>query len=104
MTTRKEFVENILEKLQPLNVNEKPLFGEFGLYFKGKMFRLICDDTLFVKITEEGRGLAGRIAQVSPYPGAKLALKISSVKLNDREWITKLIEVTTAALPTPKNK
>jgi TfoX/Sxy family transcriptional regulator of competence genes len=101
VSTRKEFVEKTLEKLLPLDVSAKPMFGEYGLYFKGKFFGVICDDTLFVKVTEAGSQLAGRIGQGAPYPGAKPAFKISSTKMDDRKWLTHLVEVTADALPTP---
>jgi TfoX/Sxy family transcriptional regulator of competence genes len=104
MTSKKEMVQKILEKLIPLDVSAKPMFGEYGLYFRGKFFGVICDDTLFIKVTGKGTKLAGRIAQESPYPGAKPAFKISSAKLNDRDWINHLVEVTADALATSKAK
>ena len=52
---RMEHIERLLEKLAPLDVVAKPMFGEYGLYFKGKNFGLVCDNTLFIKVTEPGR-------------------------------------------------
>jgi TfoX/Sxy family transcriptional regulator of competence genes len=104
MATDKKHIESILEKLEPLEVTAKPMFGEYGLYFRGKNFALVCDNTLFVKITEAGATIAGRVGQGSPYPGAKAAYRISSAKLNDRDWIVSLVTVTSDALPLPKKK
>lgn len=104
MATDKRFIEAVLEKLQPLEVSAKPMFGEYGLYYQGKNFALVCNNTLFVKITDAGAGVAGRVNQAPPYDGAKPAYRISSAKLNDREWIISLVKVTSAALAPPKKR
>ncbi|HEV3267985.1 MAG TPA: TfoX/Sxy family protein [Acidimicrobiales bacterium] len=104
MASDKRFVERTLEKLLPLDVSAKPMFGEYGVYFKGKLFGLICNDTLFIKTTDAGSDVAGRISKAPPYPGAKPAFKISPARLNDHEWLSRLVEVTTNELPNPKKK
>jgi TfoX/Sxy family transcriptional regulator of competence genes len=104
MATEMKFIETVLEKMQPLEVTAKPMFGEYGLYYEGKNFALVCDNTLFVKITEAGAVVAGRVGQGAPYDGAKPAYRISSAKLNDRDWIISLVKATTDALPRPKNR
>ena len=104
MATDKKFIETVIEKLQPLEITAKPMFGEYGLYYQGKNFALVCDNTLFVKITAAGAAVAGRVGQASPYEGAKAAFRISSAKLNDRDWIIELVRVTSDALPLPKKK
>jgi TfoX/Sxy family transcriptional regulator of competence genes len=104
MATDKEFIETVIEKLGPLEITAKPMFGEYGLYHHGKNFALVCDNTLFVKITPAGTAVAGRVGQGPPYDGAKPAFRISTAKLNDREWIVSLVEATSAALPLPKKK
>jgi TfoX/Sxy family transcriptional regulator of competence genes len=104
MASDKKFIETVLEKLQPLEITARPMFGEYGLYFQGKNFALVCDNTLFVKITAAGTDIAGRVGQASPYDGAKPAFRISSAKLNDREWIISLVKATSDALPLPKKK
>jgi TfoX/Sxy family transcriptional regulator of competence genes len=60
MSTAKTFIESVLEKLQPLEITAKPMFGEYGPYHQGKNFALVCDNTLFVKITAAGAAIAGR--------------------------------------------
>jgi TfoX/Sxy family transcriptional regulator of competence genes len=104
MTTDKKFIETVLEKLEPLDITAKPMFGEYGLYYQGKNFALVCDNTLFVKITTPGAAVAGRVGQGPPYEGAKPAYRISSAKLNDRDWIISLVKATSDALPLPKKK
>ncbi len=104
MATDKAFIEKVIEKLEPLEITAKPMFGEYGLYHAGKNFALVCDNTLFVKITAAGSAIAGRVSQASPYDGAKAAFRISSAKLNDRDWIIALVRMTSDALPLPKKK
>jgi TfoX/Sxy family transcriptional regulator of competence genes len=104
MATDKTFIDTVLEKLEPLEVTAKPMFGEYGLYHRGKNFALVCDNTLFVKITSAGAAVAGRVSQAPPYDSAKPAFRISSAKLNDRDWIIELVRATSDALPLPKKK
>jgi TfoX/Sxy family transcriptional regulator of competence genes len=102
VATNAKFIATILDKMFPMEVSAKPMFGEYGLYFEGKNFALVCDDTLFIKVTERGSEIAGRVTRASPYPGAKPAFKISSSKLNDHDWLVELVEETSRALPLPK--
>ena len=104
MATDKTFIETVLDKLQPLDITAKPMFGEYGLYYQGKNFALVCDNTLFVKITDAGTAIAGRMGQGSLYDGAKPAYRISSTKLNDRDWMISLVRATSDALPLPKKR
>lgn len=104
MATDRNFIESVLEKLEPLEVTAKPRFGEYGLYYQDKNFAPVCDNTIFVKITAAGGAIAGRVGQGSPYDGAKPAYRISSAKLNDRDWIISLVKATSDSLPLPKRK
>jgi len=99
-----KFAEKVLEALEPLDVDARKMFGEYGLFYKGKMFGLICDDTFFVRATVSGSEIAGRIGKGFPYPGAKPAFIISARKMKEYEWLIKLIERTTAEIPAPKKK
>jgi TfoX/Sxy family transcriptional regulator of competence genes len=104
MATDRKFIDAVLEKLEPLEIRAKPMFGEYGLYYQGKNFALVCDNTLFVKITAAGAEIAGRVGQGPPYGGAKPAYRISPAKLNDRDWIISLVKTTSDALPLPTKK
>jgi TfoX/Sxy family transcriptional regulator of competence genes len=104
VATDRKFIDAVIEKLGPLEITAKPMFGEYGMYYDGKNFALVCDNTLFVKVTAAGAAVAGRVGLAPPYDGAKPAYRISSAKLNDRVWITSLVKVTSDALPAPKKK
>jgi TfoX/Sxy family transcriptional regulator of competence genes len=104
MATKPGFIDRVRDAMVPLDVTAKPMFGEYGLYFQGKNFALVCNNTLFVKVTDPGRKVARRIRTAIPYQGAKPAFKISPAKLKDREWLLELVRVTSDALAAPKPK
>ncbi len=59
MASKQEFVQYIAEQLHDAgNVTYRKMFGEYGVYLDGKIVALVCDDQLFVKITEAGRKLS----------------------------------------------
>ena len=78
------------------------MFGEYGVYCDGKIFALICDDQLFLKITKEGRKICPDLQEALPYEGAKPYFLVE--ELDDRELMTRLVQETVKALPEPKKK
>jgi DNA transformation protein len=56
MARSSEFVEFVLECLQPLGgVNARRMFGGWGIYKDGVMFALIAYDTLYLKVDHGNR-------------------------------------------------
>jgi TfoX/Sxy family transcriptional regulator of competence genes len=102
VATDSKFIANVLERMFPLEVCAKPMFGDYGLYFEGKNFALVNDNILYIKVTDAGSEIAGRVTKSSPYPGAKPAFKISSSKQKDHDWLMKLVRETSSALAPPK--
>lgn len=99
-----EFVDFIVDQVSHIGeVVYKKMFGEYALYCNGKVVGLICKNKLFVKITEAGKEFAGDIDEASPYKGARPSFLIQE-QVDDKEWISKLIEVTEKDLPKPKPK
>lgn len=83
----------------------RKMFGEYALYLGGKVVALVCDDILFVKMTEVGKACAGTRAVGAPaYPGAKPWLRVEEDALDDREFLCELVRVTAEALPVPPPK
>ena len=104
MASEQEFVDFITDQIGfSENVTSKKMFGEFGLYFDNKLFGLICDNKLFIKPTQSGREYIKDVVEASPYPGAKSSFLIEE-KLDDREWLRKLVKITVNELPEPKLK
>ncbi len=102
MATTKEFTEEVLDALGARDVRVRPMFGEYGIYCDNKFLGSLCDNTLFIKITTAGVGVAGDVARESPYPGAALHFAIPPSLLKDSDWLYELVRVTVDALPLPK--
>ncbi len=99
-----EFVEYVIDQIDDhLNVTHRMMFGGCTLYLDGKVVALICDDQLFVKPTLAGRSHIGQVVEAPPYPGARDSFLIED-KLEDSEWLTRLLVVTADDLPAPKSK
>jgi DNA transformation protein and related proteins len=105
MSTKPETVQFLLDQLATLpSVRARAMFGEYALYCDEKVVALICDDQLFVKMTEPGRAFVKEIVEAPPYPGAKMHHLVSGELWDDSEWLSELIQLTAKALPAPKPK
>lgn len=53
---RSEFITYLLEQLAPLGeVRARAMFGGFGIYRGDRMFALVVEDTLYIKVDEANR-------------------------------------------------
>lgn len=103
MASKREFVEFVAEQLSGAgNISYRKMFGEYGLYLDGKYFGLVCDDQLFIKVTEAVKKQYLGLPQAPPYEGAKNCFLIE--ELDDRELLKELVLASCAALPEPKPK
>ncbi len=104
MATQQATADFILEQLSGLSdVSTRKMFGEYALYCDGKVVGLICDDQLFIKITDTGKEFVGKnYVEGTPYPGAKPWMLIDD--LDDQETLQKLVKLTSDVLPLPKRK
>ncbi len=104
MGSTQGFLDHVLQQFdRHCAVTAKKMFGEYGLYSAGKMFGMVCDDRLLIKATEGGRAHLGRVVEAEPYPGAKPCFLIEE-RLEDREWLSDLVRITTRELPAPRPK
>ena len=103
MASNPEFVQYIADQLAPAGqVTYHKMFGDYGVYLDGKMFALVCDDQLFIKITKEGATLAPQLPKAPPYDGAKDYFLYEDV--DDREGMMKLTCITCEALKSNPQK
>lgn len=103
MASKIEFVEYIADQLKSAGViTYRKMFGEYGFYCDGKFFAVVCDDQLFIKITEAGRNLCPDLPEAPPYKGAKNHLLIEDIE--DQELLADLVISTCRELPEPKPK
>ena len=106
MATAQTTVDVILEAIAGAGaVSAKKMFGEYGVYCDGKIVGLVCDDQLFVKVTEAGRAWLGDAVDLAPaYPGAKPSFRVGGERWDDAEWMAGLVRATWRELPVPKEK
>lgn len=95
------FIEDQLEGLQ---IRTAKMFGEYGIYCDEKIVGLICDDTLFLKPAGLDAALLAGTDLAPPYPGAKPYHRVPGDRLEDREWLQRVVRATADALPTPPPK
>lgn len=106
MATDQSFVDYIIDQIcMAGEISFRKMFGEYALYCDGKVVALVCDNQLFVKQTEAGRSffIDKEIIEAPAYPGAKMSFLIGDY-IDDGDWLTDLIRITSEALPMPKPK
>lgn len=103
MASSKEYLEFILEQLSELNdVSYRAMMGEFIIYYRGKIVGGIYDDRFLVKPTKSAVAMMPNADMELPYDGAKEMLLVDDV--DNKEFLTELLEVMYLELPAPKKK
>lgn len=104
MASDQDFVSFVVDQLELGNhISYRKMFGEYAVYYDNKVVALICDNRLYVKPTPGGRAFIGEVVEGAPYPGAKPAFIIED-KLEEREWLSELVQITARELPEPAPK
>ena len=105
MSTSPKTIEIILEAAADIpTIRARKMFGEYALYVDEKVVGLVCDDQLFIKITDASAALVRTRDPAPPYPGAKDQYRIDANDWDDREYITGLLLATADSLPVSKPK
>jgi TfoX/Sxy family transcriptional regulator of competence genes len=98
-------INSIVQQLQPAgDIRSRAMFGEYALYCNDKVVALICNNTLFVKVTEGASEFLDDTHLAPPYPGSKNLLSVPKEKLQEDEWLCDFIRHTAEFLPAPKPK
>ena len=110
MPVGEEYLGHVLDQLHSLGpVRAKRMFGGAGLYLDGRMFGLIADDILYLKVDDSNR-MDYESAGTEPFrPFGKAAMPYFEVPadiLEDgdglREWGRKALAVAERALRLKK--
>lgn len=103
MATKQTTIDYLLDQISDTNMPfaTRKMFGEYVLYFGGKVVGLICDNQLFIKPTEKGKHFIGTVESAKPYPTARPYYHISQDYWEDKIWLTELLEITANELPVP---
>lgn len=106
MSTQASTIEYILDQAcRAGEMRARRMFGNYALYCDDKVVGLVCEDQLFIKITEPGRAFIGdKYQEGRAYPGAKLSMLIDGDMIEERERLCELIRLTADALPMPRPK
>jgi DNA transformation protein len=105
MSTRKETVEFILEKLgEPKRFAVRAMFGEYALYADGKVVGLVCNDQLYVKILPESAELENICEKDEAYPGSKKFYVVEEGELSKLKNLPDILLAIAKSLPAKKPK
>ncbi len=103
MATNPDFLNYLVQQIRcPQPIRTLKMMGEYCVYYDNKVVALVCDNQLFMKDTTAGRAYLGAVELAPAYPGSKPFLLIDD--LEDHEKLSRLVEITAAALPLPKPK
>ena len=103
MASNADFVQYVIDQCSGAGeIAVKKMMGDYCAYCDGILFGLICDNNLYVKVTDPGRAVLKEVVLRSPYEGARDYFYIGDV--DDRDYLMELIKATVPALPKPKPK
>lgn len=104
MAQDKEFVLHLVERLAPLDVRAKAMFGAYGLYCDEKFMGIIGDDRLYLKQSDADPSLLAGTTLEPPYDGAKDYHVVPLELFRDDEWLRDAVQATSDGLPAPGAK
>ena len=104
MSTSKETIEFLRDALAGVpDVAFRPMMGEYCVYSAGRIFGLVCDDTLFLKTCPATLHLF-RDKRTRAYPGSRNTCQANAEWLENKEKMAEVVRLTLAGLPFPKPK
>lgn len=103
MASSEEFMDYVFENIKGVgDITYKKMFGEYTVYFKGKVVGLVCDNQFVIKKTNIGKTLLPNNEEIPPYEGAKPCILIEN--LDDKILLKEVIQKSYDELPEPKPK
>ncbi len=100
MASSPDVVEYICFQLRHAgDISFRKMFGDYGLYCGRTFFGLVCDNQLYVKITEPGLKMFPQQEQGCPYPGARPHFLVTD--LDDDRTLSSLVRETCSILAVP---
>lgn len=97
MASSPDVVEYICFQLRHAgDISFRKMFGDYGLYCGRVFFGLVCDNQLYVKITEPGLEMLPEQEQGCPYPGARPHFLM--MELDDDRALSSLVRETCSVL------
>jgi len=101
MACSSDFLQYIIDQCSGAGeIAVRKMMGDYCIYCNGTLFGLVCDDNLFVKVTDAGRAVLEDVVLRKPYEGAKDYFYISNV--DDRDYLKEVIQATMQELLSPQ--
>ena len=103
MASNTDFVQYIIDQCSGAGeIAVKKMMGDYCIYCDGILFGLICDNNLYIKMTEAGEVVLDEVVLRPPYPSARDHFYIPNV--DDRDYLADIIRATLPELRTSKSK
>ena len=103
MASSREYLDYILEQLSGSDdISYRAMMGEYVIYYRGKVIGGIYDDRFLIKPTRSAAAMMPDAAKELPYEGAQAMLLVDD--LDDRSFLSELLEVVWKELPAPGPK
>lgn len=101
MATTKEYYNYVIDNLNKIEgITNRPMMGEYLLYYNSLLFGGIYDNRVLVKITDTNKKY--NMEEAIPYKGAKLMYHLKD--LENEELVKNIILDTCKGLPLKKKK
>ena len=103
MACSSDFVQYIIDQCSRAGeIVVRKMMGDYCIYCNGVLFGLICDNNMYVKVTEAGEAVLEEVELRQPYEGAKDYFYINNV--DDQDYLTDIIKATLPELLSSKAK
>ena len=104
MACSPEFIQYITEQLKNAGrITCRKMFGEYGMFLDGKIVAIICEDQLFLKVTEAGLKMYPELKDNPYHEGASASYRLVE-EIDDSKWLSELVQCTWEELPVPRQK
>ena len=104
MATNKDYLDFLLEQLSSLEgITYRRMMGEYLIYYRGKVAAYVCDSRFLIKPVPSAVKMLPHAEYDSINPGGrKKLLRVDNV--DDRDFLTTLLDAIYEELPFPKSK
>ncbi len=103
MASTASLVQHVVDQMGP-GASSRAMFGEYGIYYRGQIIGLFCDDRLFLKPTPAAAALLGEHELGPAYPGARPSVIVPEEVWDDAAVMTRLARETAEALARAPGK
>lgn len=99
MPNRPETLDRLREAFEPRPVRLQPMFGEHAIYCDDRIFGLVCDDLLLLKLVPEAQELTAELPRGEAYPGSKPYGVVDDDRMRDIDWLHDVAQTIAATQP-----